>query len=184
MKKLSDMRVCTAATLKRRDRFCGWNKTSRAIWVVSELMKSELEAVLNTKRLTGSRTRGSPPAYKAAPIICTIDVFVSRPAVTGHRRRLTIAPLLGRLFGQAERLQLRHSFANHFAAGLIFRHGLGAFLGALFLLETRLGAGASLAGPGIAGFGRQYPLLGCESARRLSLSAANQCKLNRHTYRH
>src|ERR1700722_14553661 len=142
-------------------------------------MKSELEAGLNTKRLTGSRTRGSPPAYKAASIICTIDVFVSRPAVTGHRRRLTIAPLLGRFFGQAKRLQLRHSFANHFAAGLIFRHGLGAFLGALFLLETRLGAG-----PGIAGFGGQYPLLGCESAQQLSLSAANQCKLNRCVYRH
>ena len=154
------------------------------IWVVSELMKSELEAGLNTKRLTGSRTRGSPPAYEAACIICTIDVFVSRPAVTGHRRRLTIAPLLGRLFGQAQRLQLRHSFANHFAAGLIFRHGLGAFLGALFLLETRLGAGAGLAGPGIAGFGGQYPLLGCEWAPQLSLSAANQCKLNRHIYRH
>ena len=45
MKELSCMRACTAATLQRRDRFCGWDKTPRAIWVVSELMKSELEAV-------------------------------------------------------------------------------------------------------------------------------------------
>jgi hypothetical protein len=46
MKKLSGMRACTTA-------FAGGNKTPRAIWVVSELMKSEPEAVLNTKRLTG-----------------------------------------------------------------------------------------------------------------------------------
>jgi hypothetical protein len=109
MKKLSGMRACTAATLCAATAFAGENRTPRAIWVVSELMKSELEAVLNTERLnkkrqTGSRTRGSPPAYKAASTIWTIAVFVSRPAVAGHRRRLTIAPLLGRLFGQAKRL--------------------------------------------------------------------------------
>jgi hypothetical protein len=104
MKKLSGMRAYTAATLCAATAFAGENKTPRAIWVVSELMKSELEAVLNTKRLTGSRTRGSPPAYEAACMIWTIAVFVSRPEVAGHRRRLTIAPLLRRLFGQAKRL--------------------------------------------------------------------------------
>jgi hypothetical protein len=53
MKKLSGMRACTAATLCAATAFAGENKTPRAIWVVSELMKSEPEAVLNTRRLTG-----------------------------------------------------------------------------------------------------------------------------------
>ena len=53
MKKLSGMRACTAATLCAATAFAGGNKTPRAIWVVSELMKSEPEAVLNTKRLKG-----------------------------------------------------------------------------------------------------------------------------------
>jgi hypothetical protein len=53
MKKLSGMRARTAATLCAATAFAGGSKTPRAIWVVSELMKSEPEAVLNTKRLTG-----------------------------------------------------------------------------------------------------------------------------------
>ena len=36
--------------LAPRPLFAGENKTPRAIWVVSELIKSEPEAVLNTKR--------------------------------------------------------------------------------------------------------------------------------------
>jgi hypothetical protein len=45
MKKLSGMRACAAATLCAATASAGGNKTPRAIWVVSELIKSEPEAV-------------------------------------------------------------------------------------------------------------------------------------------
>ena len=69
--------------------------------------------------------------------------------------RLIVLLLLGGFFGQSKRLQLRHSLPNDLAIGLVFIHGLDAFLGALFLLETRFGAGSSLARPGLAGSGCQ-----------------------------
>jgi hypothetical protein len=66
MQKLSGMRACTAATLCAATAFAGENKTPRAIWVVSELMKSELEAVLNTKRSNKKRQTGFPYTRLAA----------------------------------------------------------------------------------------------------------------------
>ena len=80
--------------------------------------------------------------------LCANDVFVSR-----RGRGLSFSSFLSRYFcrfggffspvrrllGETERLQFRHVFTNFPATGLIFEHGLRAFLGALFFLEICLG---------------------------------------------
>src|SRR5487761_780131 len=54
----------------------------------------------------------------------------------------------GGLLGQPQRLQTCHLFANDAAIGLVLRHRLGAFFGALFLLEICLGTRLDLTRPG------------------------------------
>ena len=51
-------------------------------------------------------------------------------------RCLTGPALVGGLFGQSKRPQPLHVFTRRAAVGLIFDHGLRAFLGALFLFEV------------------------------------------------
>src|ERR1700688_422594 len=57
---------------------------------------------------------------------------------------LARALLVGRLFGQSKCLQFLGLFPHQAAVGLIFHHGLGALLGALFLPETCFGTGSRL----------------------------------------
>src|SRR5579862_228152 len=75
------------------------------------------------------------------------------------RRFGTFGLFVRRLFGQAKRLQLRHLLTRGLAGGLIFHHGPGALFGALFLLETRFGAGLHFIGPGFTSSGCHNCLL-------------------------
>ena len=128
MKKPSCAHACSAAT--RCATACIAGETRHPA-------RSGLPVKLKVRarsRLTGSRTRGSPPAHQAAPLMWAIDVFVSR---RWHRSTGTL--LVGCLFGQSKRLQSRRLFTNHSAVGLIFHHRLRTLFGALFLPETRFG---------------------------------------------